>query len=670
MPMPQQPHADRLADELSGKLIEWHRRGGAPPQLLVKGESGSGKTWSLSRIASNLRENQIEAVLIAPPAPDFDAPVHAALQGAGALRGAGVNGVLDPVFELDRPVARKLDAVVDGLRCRSAVVLLDLPRFSTFGADGKRPEVVLPREATLGFLSTLRQPSAGAPALVVAARELVNEHKGLTPFQLDSMSEDEILDPVNWGELHDAADRLRSHLGPNARHVSPLGMRLAVALVGLGERPVKVATTYRLGISALQNAFQTSLRDRPVLARALRLLRFPRVPVPQQVVTDLLMKAGAYAFRNIVNDALLMDSGERRVLHPGIRELVTEAERDLEKQETIETNRLLRDLFKPCDVIASRQEAIERLEFVHHAALAGDVEQVEAHAIDATAFIALGRALSFQERFKEAEAVFDHAWSLTHLDYARQYRAYNRERDRGADAKVEQDYEASRAEAPTNPWWNRRYIVCLLGRGKVQQARAAFLESLENLGAADAAWLARNFQAGVARAFLDRNHLDDAEQVLETIPPEAANEEIGRLWNELRHRRETRTLQDAVFPTTVAFDQRWTDGPHLATEAERETCTAWYPGRIEALDDEGVTVVFCEPPEDGDAPQLLRKTIPVADFEEAASMRRELFRVGAFLEFIETDTDVTRVKFYPSGPSFSPFRINHLRRFDVSGAHP
>lgn len=668
--MPTLPLADEAAERLADELCRWAETGaGAPPRIRLGGEAGSGKSHVLQQLAKHVAA-KATPLLMAPPTPDFDAPLHAIVQGAAALRGAGVNGVLDPAFSLGSAFRDKVGAVVAGVRERRCVVLIDLPRFDAPGLDARSPEVQHPRKATEDLVARLASETADSIALVVATRDPpTNEAVGWRAETVESSSVAGSLDPENWGRLADSADLLRSFLGIGAVDLSPLGLRLAVALVALG-RPAKwVASTCRLGMNAIRNAFRTELRDREVFARALRYLRVPRVPIALGVVETLIRRADAVAFRVVLDDALIMEDDGGRILHPAIRELLPPPHAGTamdERDELASLHRFLRSRFSPHAALDSRDAAISRLEFVHHAACGGEADEVMKYALDGMELVELGRALSFQERYREAAEVFGRAFELTGSDYARHYRAFNRERDRGADADVEDDYAATMQNEPSNPWWNRRYIVSLLARGKVEEARAEFAAARKRFVSPDTAWLARNFHAGVARAFLERSHLEDAEQVLETIPADFTNDELDALWNELKHRRESRLLGGAVFPLSVPFDRRWLDGPHLATESERASCLAWFPGRVTTRDDDVITVDFCEKPEPGEPPALLRKHIPLEAFDEVSPVRAAELRPGTFIEILELPNETTRVKVYPATTRALPFTVNHLRGFRVT----
>lgn len=672
MPVPKLPHAEEVAQQVSGVLSAWAAtRRGKPPRIVISGEPGSGKTQVLDLVAGQLEGSAATTVQIAPPTLDFDTPLQTALQGAGALRASGMNGLLNPAFELETKVDIKLRALEQGLCLKPTVLFFDLPRFEGSKEKASSPEVALARTASMAFVERLSRLDEGGPALVITERERLPFSNELQRFSVKSTSAEAFLEPTQWGQLGDSARTLMRRLGNDASKVSPLGLRIGVALVELGQGGDKVARTVRLGMPMLLNFFRRVLESEKVLARALRCLSAPRVPVSHQAISALIELANATEYDLILRRVLLVESHRGSILPSAIRETVPSRGDDPREDEELsrQAHSSVRRLSPPVAEISSRENAISLLEYVFHSARLGDFHAVEKYALDGSQFIMLGRSLSRAGRYDDATNAFSRAWELTREVYALQYRAFNRERARGVDRSVEEDYREAVTLEPTNPWWNRRYIMSLLARGKVDEARTALSTAVEHIrDSNDEAWLARNFYTGIVRAFLDRSLLDDAEFMLETLSPDSFSDELHALENELRHRQESRRLQGAVFPLSVDYEARWTNGPHLATDIERGECSSWYPARIVELGLNEVTIEFCEPPDETEEPVLLKTTVSAADFLAGSEQKISDLREGMFIELLEFPNDERRVKFHPSTASRLRLFPNPLRRFDVSEA--
>ncbi len=487
-----------------------------------------------------------------------------------------------------------------------------------------------------------------------------------------------------WGPLSRHAERLAAMLGDIAARVSPLTLRMAVALLALNYSQERVKSACELGFLRTARLLADEVRRRRELARVVARLMLARFPLPPESVHELAkpLPVGSPE-SDALHHALLLELDGGLSLHPSLKQVLSaglhapQANEFLPENERNEVHVFLSRLHarQAGQAPKDRASVLARMEQVYHSAAAGETEVVFDWASDVTQFCALGRALSRRGDYQGAAQVFAHARSLSpDNSYVLEYLAYNRARTGESSMEVEQLYAAALAKEPANPWWNRRLIQYLVRRGKIRAAyerfvaaNAAFEEDRNNPAQGGREWLAFNFYAGTARSFLDAGELVYAREVLETVeePLLSTQHELILLWNALQHREEAERLGGSIFPESIGFATRWTDGPRLVqSPQERDRLSAWYPGRVVEFHPE-VVLEFAEPPEADATPELRRATMSQEEFRELSGMDSKSEPMpGQFLEILVLAGDETRLALYPLKPAVT-FRPLTFHRHDT-----
>ena len=207
-----------------------------------------------------------------------------------------------------------------------------------------------------------------------------------------------------------------------------------------------------------------------------------------------------------------------------------------------------------------------------------------------------GRALSRLGNVEEAISVFQAAVERFPQDaYSHHYLAWNLDTRGESPAEIERHYrEAIRLE-PNNPWYNSRLITFLADRARHRAAFEAWTtadETIPPIHQSQIQWRIQHMDRWVAHAWLDAAQPFRLQEMVERLPALKGHEEVGP---HIAHAIEEATLETAVHPPGTPADQRWSPPEALPKLLDGAKRTAWYPGVIRSIDDEGVEIVFADP---------------------------------------------------------------------------
>lgn len=623
---PRLPAAEKRAEDLADSVARATAsdRPHAFRGAVIEGEPGAGKTAVLDFLTERLRGGDVAIpIRVTPPERGLDVPLHGLAQIAGALREHSVNGVLDPVFDPSCAFPYKLDATLKGLNEQRqadtpVVVLVDVPD-RWLDARHEDPASWLAASRGIDMLRRL-VAAANAPhcfVFLAATGSVRGVDLPSQPLYARSSGGEFLRDPDRWREFTRDANRLREAIPDLAPQLTPLALRMAVALLVLQLGIDAVRMACEGGRAELARLLGEEVRRRSELRQAWAALALARFAIDQDLV-DTLTSGLRDRDRELLLRVCLLHDGSGWTMHPSLRGLA----RDRRASDpAVKDHELLARGWKAraLQPREKRDDTIAWLEQFHHYAAAGKAAKVGG-APDVTYFTSLGRSLSRAGDYSGAIEAYRTAleYRPTHA-YAQEYLAYNLDRV----GKKLPEGEAAFAKAvevePTNPWWNRRYVQALARRGKINAAHKAWLAALRNVpGAAEPdEWLQRNLFAGVAEAFLRRGEEELAAQVIESVPAEARCRELLAHYNRVLHRREARELGGPIFPESLPFLRRW-DGPTQDTGMDPRY---WYPGRVLHADERDVTLELAEPPQnEDDKPQVFRITLGEEVFRREASL--------------------------------------------------
>jgi len=665
---PRLPSATEAIHRVLDPIDRWQRAGGEAPAIWLHGPPGAGKTTILHALRRELAQRSFAPLLASPPELDLDAPLHLTVQLASDMRSHGANGALDVVVDPEADDGAKEEALLAELRkLDRGVLLLNVP-FSWSARPHDSGERFAVRERGDALLSSLLVLATEQRIpFVLATRGHWRWPEDLPwPRRIKVRPESEgavlLRDAASWGALARSAECLDSLIGRRAEEMSPLELRVAVALLALSYSDSDVRAACFGGLHALLRLLAEEAEHRGTLRAALSVLARVRFPLDAKLVGELLAThlpggAGSAWEQQVIEDALLFEQEGGVVLHPSIRS-VHDFGADDEATDDVQVHAWLADVLASstaeAPILASREHAIRKLERLYQAARGLQRDVILDQAFDNHQICTLARAYSLAGKKQEALGLYETVLTRNPRHrYARAYVAYHLEQLGKAPLRAETLFKDSRDDEPTNPWWARRYICCLIRRGRLAGAREEWLKALGKLSDDEGEddreeWLARNFHLGIARQFLSRGAIEPAREVLMQVPARmrSRNAELAEIWNQLLHMEESERLGGAVFPLFVPFPERW-NGPHIdELRTDGKSLDAWYPGRIVTLG-ERVVLQLAEPPLDGTETRLFRSVMTREAFLECTRRRSlELVSEGQFFEAVVAGDD-TRIELHP-----------------------
>lgn len=681
---PLLPSAENVRDRVIKRLEAWQPADAPAPAFLLHGRAGAGKTTVLLELREQL-DRRYHPLLVSPPDLDLDAPLHFAVQMASGLRAHGANGALDVVVDRNASGLAKETALLEELKkLDRPLLLIDAPRSWATRPNDSGEQVALHDRVATMLSSLLSQAEQRKIPFVLAMRGHLSLPEGVArPERIEvhpgSAGTDFLCDRTHWGALADIASRLAALLGPRAEERSPIELRVAVALLALQYSDSDVRTASFKGLKALLKLFAEEVEHRATLRTALRVLSLARFPLDAALVDALLAEQGANHSGSerewlVVKDALLMEQEGGLVLHSSIRSMHDREPVDQAVDEVRVHAFIAEALARStadAPLLASRDQAMRKLERLYHAGRGLQRDVVLHEAIDDAQICTLARAFSLAGKKRDALELYETVLARApQHGYARAYVAYHLDKLGREPLRAEALFKASYDAEPTNPWWARRYVCCLIGRGRLSAARDTWREAAGRWSDDDddddrAEWLARNFHLGIARQFLSRGALEPAREVLTEVPEQVrrSNGEATELWNQLLHMEESDSLGGAVFPLHIPFSERW-NGPHLGGPTVSDgPIDAWYPGKIVGLGAQ-VSLRLAEPPAPGGQPQVLCAEMSPEDFLECARRSSlDAVSMGQFLEVVVSGA-ATRIELHPVRRRGLPVVVGFLQHME------
>lgn len=639
--------AHELADELERQILD---RSKVRTSIMIVGGPATGKSTVLGLLADRADARGWPVIRVSPPSGELDGPANALAQGAAGVREQGDQGALDPVYDPRVAFERKLEVFGAELgKAQDSVILVDMPD------SWARPNRLANDGGAFAFWghSVVREVLSrhNGHRVVVASRDHLDSDQLAATFELRSEGGPELLASITWGACGASAAKVHAMV-PEAHleSLTPLDVRLAVALEALGLDSVLLRSACRGGWPELRRMFEGQVRRHRWLREAFFVLSHARMSVGEQLLDPLLSICEGpdqSLSRDVLTGALLMRERGGFVFHQRFHAIDPGIEPSRANELADTTHRQLARAWSAKANPQTWRGVIAWWESLHHWAEVGDEQHLE-HVPDISMWTTLGRRRSLRGDYVAAVRAFSRAVQLQPEDsYAQHYLAYNLEHlgERRDDA--ERAYTKAVTLDRANPWWNRRLVQALQRRGKIDLAWNAWLTTLANIEEAGepSEWLQHHLHKGVCRGFLERGQLGLAADVINAIPRGQWVPEIAELWDIVRHRQEALSLEASVFPEDLSFDDRW-NGPHLGDD---EPPHSWFPGRVIAVSDQEVELEFAEPPTDDEEPKILGLSLSLDDFRAQAELSgRARPRVDQFLELHVYADDLQRIFLHPS----------------------
>jgi tetratricopeptide (TPR) repeat protein len=621
------PQVREVAEQLAEQVFAARGTNGA---VWITGQPGTGKTVVLDHLHHLAVDRRWPVIRLSPSSSDLDGPANAIAQGAASLIEHGVNGALDRVFDPTASFYEKLDAFGRSLvAAEDSLILIDMPdswarpsrsshdggTFAFQGAAVVR-EVLGQRNGHRLVMASRRSPPDGRDIFELSRGGGMQMLPGSTDADFD------------WGRCQAAAAELRREVPErDLAKLTPLATRVAVALSALELDPLLLRNACRAGLPMLRSMLQVQARRYGWLREALFVLSHARISVGERLLGELLGACDGGdepRSRAVLEDAILLRESSGWVLHPRLRALDLDFDRDRARELADRSNRQLAQAWAqawaPGENRRSWAGVIAWWESLHHWAEAGEDSRLD-QVPDVSMWTTLGRRLSLRGDYAAAVQAFRRAVDLQPDDsYAHEYLAYNLDGLGERREESERSFRRAVELDPANPWWNRRLVQALQRRGKIEDAWDAWLAALDGVeGTTDPSeWLQEHLFHGVCRGFLERGEATLAAEVLGAVPREQWIPAFHELHNVVLHRSEAERLEASLFPEDLEFDQRWS-GPHLGEGDEPQT---WFPGRVVALDEVAgvVELELAEPPEADEEPEVFGLTLDIADFVEQAEL--------------------------------------------------
>jgi hypothetical protein len=594
---PRLPQVEALVERLADSISSQDPQSDAA--WLVGGVATAGKSTTLRMLGDALRDRGEIAVLCAPPAHALDAGPMALAELAAGLKDADcVNGQTEILRDGTVPLAEKIKRVREWVIAsrESIVLLLDEPsawpdRFeqTQHFADHARLVVAeLVRDIPCRRVLTGDAPEG----MGFLDRETVGESSEPRAF---------LTDPHGWGELAQAADDLQVSAGERLRELSPLQLRLLVALVDVTSidevrTVLALPARSRRALSRRLLEALTEAGKYDDLLRAWRRLAHIRRPFAEEllgVIAGRLSKRSETLLRN----CLLYEVDGAFLMHETLRRDAAAIPRKpkddyREYRRLSEYYRDLRDEAEQRD----RGEALPTaLDGFYYAARTGDPKLLDRDPYFADQLDMLGKTLSYElHRYGQAAEVFERALQLDDGDdYAHHYLAYNLDRLGKDPERVERHYRGAIELNRTHPWWRARLIQFLLTRGRTAAARDEWDRALDELGGGDRTGnitFYETLHGWVADMALRRGQLSFADAVLGEVPANVRTEsaQITALIRRLRA-LELAQADGAYVPSQFLVTGWWKKGPFLLGrrigDPRDVPLRRWLAGRIEHIDE-------------------------------------------------------------------------------------
>lgn len=667
--MPEtQPDLPGLSEpfEALQTAVDELRGGGAPPAILVQGPQAAGRRALLRRIEEHCAQNNVPALFLEALQFGHDTPAHLLLQVAALLP---ESPQAKTVTDFASPWPEKVAAAGKILSsCAARVIMLRFPAGWPRGDDRADRQV---KQETWDVIAVLTKPQAGKLHIIAGQSTWKWRHDAphqIVEVRASSQSKKFLADAGYWGDLAPAAQSLLKVLGSGADHLSPLQLRLGVALLASGTpAPVlRKALAPKSTLRDLEFSLRRMLAGRPALATALSRVARARTAVDEKVVEDV---AAAGEEWNLLSRCFLYpDSQARLRFHDQLRFLIDEATPQTQSHEK------LRAYYQSQDGATTVSQGLKKvvpwLEKIHHASRgdqSGDVDAwLTLNPPSREHYWEFGWSLSYvYRRYEQAARVFRELLNRVpgeQDNYGLHYYAYNLDRAGREPLTAERYYRRAVEGDAANPWWNGRYISFLTARGRFEPALTAWNAALEAIdpdgGRSGGDWLPFNFHKHVIKAALESGDLELADAAQRSVRAPASDEEVFRmLAEEIAAAREVRRLGEALFPADVPVQKWWI--PRLLVPRPGETFSNWRAGRVLSVTPEEIRVVLGQRCKE-EKGQVEYQVLSAATWNETAI---EPPHAGDFIETAEIDGKFRLIAEEPQGSAADPVELMKALRF-------
>jgi tetratricopeptide (TPR) repeat protein len=586
------PGVDKAVAELQTAL-----EAGATAVALV-GERGAGKSSAALKLARVWSKNQNNrAIFISIPRWGDDAAAVALVSAASQLDPKGSK--LVPKIKSPRvPWEEKVELVAAALKDSqdTPILILDNPRLEPPQGNAQTlfsVEAYGLTQKLLGLSGVRKVVTLPNLASWVDAKEEVTLETRSVAAQ--------VLQPSNWEGLAQHAQLLWKVGGTQLDGYSPFELRLMVALVAAGVKPVDILTNGWHHRELLRR-LMFSLAGQGALKKVIGRLAILRGAFDEQFLA--LAGAGQLEAHSsaLLRRALLFRENGLWVLHELLSREALEHDW-LTDAEAVEAHQKAASYHQARFKAAAKTDDLtgalrHEMEYVHHLTEAGDVETLLSEKFSlffSTQYDALGKSLSHKKHYDQAVRAYERAIEHNPKDwYGHHYLAYNLDILAQDPDRVEAEYTEALKWKPAQVWFHGRLICFLITTGRLLDARRAWGSALSRLLSDEASlrnWVYDELHRQVAWLLLHRGQLDFARRVLEDVPPSVSQ---TAFWYQ-NFTRVIRAQEEAeenklVFPPSIPVEQRW-EGPHLILDkADAARVEAWTPGRIASVDDRGVHI--------------------------------------------------------------------------------
>ncbi len=603
--------------------------------ISIRGSTGRGKTRLLRDVAAQLANRDSIPLYLSPPQGEEDTAGAALAAAADTLKAHTLlNGQTATLKDLHASREQKIGIVLDGMRKapNSVVLLLDEPARWVAGewsgessAAGRR--FALQVRHDLATRSGCRVVYTGSNFGVWTEEEPYNLPRAWNEFDLPTT----LTDHPAWKEMSEGLG------GAFTEQATPLLCRLLtmLSIIATPAEAVEAART-SLGANEIAALLEQRSERRPQFRRAWACFALVRKAIDQRLYEHLAADL-ADELRFIAEELLLTRIEGGYELHPLLAQSInpkTVLDREYRDVQQHLTRYYL-------DNTASLVAATEAF---FHATEGGDDDLVsKAQPFFVEQLHLRGRSLSKQQRHRDAAKIFRQAVELDPTDdYAHHYQAFNLDWIAEDQPTIEDEYQQSINLNPRHPWWHSRWINYLITVGKTTDARSAFAaatEALQEAMESHSEYVYRSLHSWVAALLLHRGQLDFAKQVLDRVPVDVRREHRGfiALGEKLDAMQEARRGR-GVFPLSVPASQHWRKSPHLdfPPQVEGKDLRVWYPARVEAVSEHGITLIVGKSPEGGSPAIYGRVNLSSERFDSAtlderiANLRPDRFLELAF----------------------------------------
>jgi tetratricopeptide (TPR) repeat protein len=652
-------YADAIAGGVAPKgRMQVHFREGVPRGRLLDGVG---------------RRLPDAAIVVLPPLRDPDASLHGLLQSAARLGPEAVEQATQDGTAL-RDRAR---ATGEALARAGRPLVVWMPASWGTGIETGDPGQQLRHlaaENVLGGWLSVDNLSLVILANPYSAGMIERSAGAVTEWQRLSIQPPIATLPEDaaWGSYAAAAASLRKGLEQKSNlRLTGLQLRLLVALLGLG-RAAGYLLNGNLTVRALTKELSDLLGQRAGVDVADGVRRFlqARRPISREVacaiarvpdghqalITDCLGEGG---------DVLEVDEGLREGLRarrpvwgqsPGADPLVHVA---------------LADYHQSLDGAPGPKAAWSQithwLEKAHHLGLSGSLgaerwERLERPTRELYWDRARSLSLDHQQYLEAARLYQECIDRFDRRDaYSWHYLGYNLDRAGVRRKEGERAFRKAVELRPDHPWYNGRLVTFLIDQARFRAAQEEWGDALERMdpdgeNVAESPWLAKEAHRWVVKAWLRFGEVRRARKVLDDIPedPFWGEQWYQDLRESLEDAEEGLRLGESVYPSTTRMSERWIVPREVLMQTPPDhVLRSWFPGRVAAVDQDGIHLALAVPHEDANERRLISRTLTFKEWEELGELWDPKEGTFIFVAIYKDETDpkeLVQILMQPSPP--------------------